>query len=185
MHRRVSFSHKHLQLEDIALYYSDSETALRLFFSNRNDKFTDRFANYTSDEVFNELNNRVDELNHTSSLSLLAAIEAFFYIDYLHRNYKRLKDPISKQFKEIHKDKKSNPSLQEDILAAWENNFNNFSNIISELKGAFKYRHWLAHGRYLTPKWGRQKYDFESVYQLADNIFNNFPFVGIKNMDDK
>ena len=31
---------------------------------------------------------------------------------------------------------------------------------------AFKYRHWLAHGRYWEPKLGRI-YDYYSLYDLA------------------
>jgi hypothetical protein len=51
--------------------------------------------------------------------------------------------------------------------------------VIGDLKGAFKYRHWLAHGRYWEPKLG-QKYDYYSVYILAESIFGSFPFEGMK-----
>jgi len=45
-----------------------------------------------------------------------------------------------------------------------------YSKLINALQGAFKYRHWLAHGRYWVPKYG-QKYDFDSVYVLARETF--------------
>lgn len=38
--------------------------------------------------------------------------------------------------------------------------------LLGELAGAFRYRHWLAHGRYWQPKLGR-KYDYLSVFGLA------------------
>jgi hypothetical protein len=49
--------------------------------------------------------------------------------------------------------------------------------LIGELRGAFRFRHWLAHGRYWTPKLGR-RYNYEDVYALADETFKSFPFFG-------
>jgi len=46
--------------------------------------------------------------------------------------------------------------------------------MIGELRGAFKFRHWLAHGSYWPPKLGR-RYDFTFVYSLADDVLNAFP----------
>ena len=43
-----------------------------------------------------------------------------------------------------------------------------------DLKGAFKFRHWLAHGRYWDPNLGRKKYDFQSLYALAEEFFECF-----------
>jgi len=48
------------------------------------------------------------------------------------------------------------------------------SSLIGELKGAFRFRHWLAHGRYFQP--GR-KYDYRGLYVLAINVLTNFPLV--------
>lgn len=39
--------------------------------------------------------------------------------------------------------------------------------IIGDVKRAFKYRHWLAHGRYWTPKLG-QGYNYAAVYGVAN-----------------
>jgi hypothetical protein len=50
--------------------------------------------------------------------------------------------------------------------------------LIGELRSAFKFRNWLAHGRYWTPKLGRN-YDFESLYLLADAVFSPLPLRGI------
>jgi len=40
------------------------------------------------------------------------------------------------------------------------------SNLFFELKLAFKFRHWIAHGRYWKPKIGK-KYDFNEIFKLA------------------
>lgn len=46
-----------------------------------------------------------------------------------------------------------------------------YKGFISELITAFKYRHWLAHGRYWEPKLGRI-YDYYSLYDLAYEMEN-------------
>ncbi len=175
---RVPFSNEHQNLSDISLHHSDTEISLKLYFLNARN-YAERFSTYTIDEIQEELRERIDELNLTSSLSLLAAIEAVFRIDYLQRNYRRKKDSLSVACREIYKEKQTKASLENDILDAWKVNTEGSNQLISDLKGAFKYRHWLAHGRYWSPKMGRPSYDYETIYELAESIFNSFPFVGL------
>jgi hypothetical protein len=61
-------------------------------------------------------------------------------------------------------------------LPVWKREPTIRAGLISDLIGAFRYRDWLAHGRYWPPKLGR-KYDYESVYKLAEDILDSFPFV--------
>ncbi|KAF3982003.1 MAG: hypothetical protein HFP81_00555 [Methylococcales symbiont of Hymedesmia sp. n. MRB-2018] len=178
MARRVSFSNKQLELGEIAIHYLDSESSLKLYFSSENNDYEERFSGYSSGELANELRRRITELSHTSSLSLLATLEAIFRIDYLQRNYNRKKDSLSRTLREIYQEKSIRASLEDDILDAWKTNTHGTSQIISDLKGAYKYRHWLAHGRYWEPKMGRQSYDYDSVYELTETILNSFPFEG-------
>jgi hypothetical protein len=72
--KRVSFSHAHLELEDIAIHHLDTSSALKSYFSPNGDN-RERFIGYTSEDLAGELMARLDELSHTSSLSLLAALE--------------------------------------------------------------------------------------------------------------
>lgn len=175
MAKRVSFSHQNLELDDISIYHLDSENSLRLYYKTKNEE---RFANYTDDDLANELRDRTDELNRSSCLSLLAAVEAVFRIDYLQRNYKKKKDALSRKFRAVYKMKSIKVSLEDDILDAWKEHSHGASQLISDLKGVYKYRHWLAHGRYWQPKMGRQNYDYGSVYELAELTLNSFPFEG-------
>ena len=179
MVKRLSFSNQHLELNDISIHHLDSENSFKLYYRADNEDYEERFADYTTDELVNELRARIDELSHTSSLSLLAALEAAFRIDYLQRCYKRKKDVLSRQFRAIYKKKSTKVSLENDILDAWKENAHGASQLISDLKGVYKYRHWLAHGRYWQPKMGRQNYDYSSVYELAELTLNSFPFEGI------
>ncbi|MCP4113718.1 MAG: hypothetical protein GY749_50690 [Desulfobacteraceae bacterium] len=175
MAKRVSFSNQHLELNDISMHHLDSENSLKLYYRTENEE---RFAGYTAADLANELRIRADELGRSSSLSVLAALEAVFRIDYLQRNYKKKKDVLSRKFRDIYKEKNIRVSLEDDILDAWKENAYGASQLISDLKGVYKYRHWLAHGRYWQPKMGRQHYDYASVYELAELTLNSLPFEG-------
>jgi len=109
-------------------------------------------------------------------MSLLAAVEAAFRIDYLQRCYQKKKDDVSRQFWDIYKEKDTRASLEDDIFEVWKNATSGSSKLIAELRGAFKFRHWLAHGRYWTPKLG-QRYDYLSVYPLVLQALSSLPLM--------
>ena len=171
---RVSFSGEHQELPQIAMHHRDIVASLRIYFRPGNERFEERFAGYSSQELKNELNFRLSETDLSSALNVLSAVEAAFRIDYLQRCYKKMKDNLSRKFREIHQEKGSRASLEKDIFSTWKNESNVPVHLVGDLIGTFKYRHWLAHGRYWTPKLGR-KYDYESVYILAQTVFDSFP----------
>jgi hypothetical protein len=179
MVKKVSFSRQHQEISQIEVYYTDMTEAIKEYFRPRTKMLSERFLGYTITELNAERDERLAELDRTSSLSILSAIEAAFRIDYLQRCYQKKKDPLSRLFREIHKRKGSKTSLEDDILSAWKQKSSVTSEALGNLKRAFKYRHWLAHGRYWEPKLGKAKYDYQSVYQLAQIVLNSFPFQGI------
>lgn len=172
---RVSFSGEHLELPGISRHHLDIETSVRDYFSLRNPRLEPRFTGYTPDEIRKELASTLEENERTTCMTILASLEAAFRLDYLQRCYKRLRDPLSREFRALHATKGSRASLEGDIFSAWKRNSTVTASTISELTGAFKYRHWLAHGRYWKPKLGK-KYDYQGVYSLAESVFNSFPF---------
>ena len=172
---RVSFSGLHRELPEITTHHQDLVSSLKLYFSAGSPSYLLRFDEYTVTEVTDELRQRLDETDLTSSLAVLTSLEAAFRIDYLQRCYRRKKDQVSRAFRKIYKSKQGRASLEEEIFIAWAKNSSVPSSIISELRGAFRFRHWLAHGRYWTPKFGR-RYDFMDVFELAELAFNSFPF---------
>ena len=107
-------------------------------------------------------------------MDVFGALEAAFRIDYLQRCYRRGRDDVSRAFRNLHNNKGRRVSLEGDILAAWLQNSNVSRQVIADLKRAFKYRHWLAHGRYWNPRF--RKLDYEEVYMLAEATLNTFPF---------
>jgi hypothetical protein len=173
MPRRVGFSDRHLSLEEIAQHHKDLEQALRLYFREGHDLFAQRFFGYAASELAAELSERLYEIEVASAFSVMAALEAAFRIDYLLRNYEKRKDPVSRDLRALHKRKGTNASLEDDIFRVWSAHISPPS-IIGDLRGAFNFRHWLAHGRYWQPKLGRA-YDFATIYALAEAVLNGFP----------
>ena len=174
---RVSFSGENLEVSEINQYYEDVATSIRNYFSPINPRYEVRFFGYTLDEIRNEMHATLEEHERNSAMNILAALEAAFRVDFLQRCYKRRKDRLSRAFRDIHKQKRMRISLEDDIFSAWTDNSSVASSVLSDLRGAFKYRHWLAHGRYWEPKLG-QKYDYQSLYVLAKSVFDNLPFEG-------
>jgi len=177
---RVSFSGNHPVLPEIAIHHQDLESSLTLYFSVGSPSYVIRFVGYSATEVTDELGERLYEADLTSSLTVLSSVEAAFRIDYLQRCYRREKDPVSRAFREIYKAKQQHASLDDEIFEAWINNSSGTRSIIGELRSVFRFRHWLAHGRYWTPKLGR-RYDFNDVFALADLTLRSFPFYDFGN----
>ena len=175
--RRVSFSGEHLPLVEIAQYYSDIEASVRNYFSFNNLYLENRFVGYTPLDIELEMTSVLVEHGRSTSMSILAALEAAFRMDFLHRCYKRQKDPLSRSFRTLYQkyQNKGQHVPLGDIFLQWKSHSTVRRSIVSDLEQAFKYRHWLAHGRYWTLKIGRE-YDYDDIYTLAESIYNSFPF---------
>ena len=172
--RRVTFSGEHLPLVEIAQHYSDIEASVRNYFSFDNLQSDERFVDYTPPEIELEMTFVLAEHARSTYMSILAALEAAFRMDFLQRCYKRQKDPLSRSFRTLYQNKGQHVPLG-DIFLQWKSYSTVPLSIISDLEQAFKYRHWLAHGRYWTKKIGRE-YDYDYIYALAESIYDSFPF---------
>jgi len=157
---------------EIAEYHNDVVSSLRLYFG---EMLRVSAADFRScDAIANLLTLRVEETDQRSAFFILASLEAAFRIDYECRCQKRMKDDVSRAFRAIYKSRRTRVSLEEDIFEAWKEHSTGSRQLIGELRGAFKFRHWLAHGHYWEPKLGR-RYDFIFVYSLADLVLSAFP----------
>ncbi len=175
MASRVNFSGQHLELEEIGEHYADVDESLKRYFSPTpaNKK---RFDGYSQEEIAFELRQRLVEQHQLGALSILGALEAAFRMDYLQRVYARRKDDLSQAFRALYKAKGARVSLEDDILEAWKAHSNVSPRLVGDLCGALKYRHWLAHGRYWTPKLG-QRYDYDGLYEFAEAVLCAFPML--------
>jgi hypothetical protein len=168
--------HSALALEEIEIYHTDILAALSLYFSSDSPSYTVRFAGNSPTEVQSALAQRIDESELRSTLALLTSLEASFRIDFDSRCRGRLKDDLSRYFQGLEKERGDKIRLDEDILEGWKLHSTAPPSLIAQLKGAFKFRHWLAHGRYWIPKLGRA-YDFELGFTMTSAIVSGFPFV--------
>ncbi|MEZ4939205.1 MAG: hypothetical protein R2799_16590 [Crocinitomicaceae bacterium] len=172
MAKKVSKSNENLSIEEVAEIFSFREKSLKLLFSDRNPNFLIDFVGLSQNEVRNELKNQLEEIEKDACLNILAVIEARFRLDYIIRCEGKHKEEISRKFRELFSEFQYRISLEDKILKEWKETPEVDSTIISNIKGAFKYRHWLAHGRYWTYK--APKYDFFGLYNLAIQL-NTIP----------
>ena len=109
------------------------------------------------------------ELDWVTILDLVAAAEAAIRVDFLNRAYHGNGERISKIFRGLYKQYGPSVRLDEDILEAWKAHDPAIKNAVGDFKGVLKMRHWLAHGRYWTPKFG-MAYSPADVFAIASNL---------------
>jgi hypothetical protein len=174
--KRIDFqpSGSRLNYIEIAEYYQGVRTALANFYIGDSAAFIERYAFSTQQEVQTSYRKESSEFEHSTCLTVLAALEARFRIDYLARSENKLKDALSQSLRKLYA-KHRNKLGFEDLLNAWKRHSPALSDHISQLKTALIYRHWLAHGRYWEPKLGR-KHDFSDIWNLAYKIEQDFLF---------
>ncbi|MGB6828127.1 MAG: hypothetical protein WBE41_08805 [Terracidiphilus sp.] len=165
-----------------ALYHHDSIESLKRYFSPGLPDSISWIDTFPGPRIAVSLADYAKEASLRSSLAILTSIEATFKRDYRFRCEERLKDTLSRAFREIHKGKPDyrSVSLERDIFDTWSRNVPDANRLIGDLRSAFRFRNWLAHGRYWIPRLGRN-YDFEYLYRLADAVYSSLPLCG---MDD-
>jgi len=179
MGSRVPLSPERLVFEEVATAHSDIEKSIRFYYGQPSIETLDpKFIGYTPDQVAEERDERLAYLDRNAAFNVLAALEASFRLDIRVRCDGRKKDELSRSFRRLRKVKgEDRVSLEQHILEQWKAHRPQSKSLISDLKAAFRYRHWLAHGCYWNPKLGK-KYDFSSVYQLAQEVDQTLPLHG-------
>ncbi|AUX27073.1 uncharacterized protein SOCEGT47_076520 [Sorangium cellulosum] len=137
----------------------------------------EQFVGMSEEEVRRHFGDARDELEHVTCLQLLAAAEAVLRVDYLIRVYGKQKDPISKAFRALYKEKKRRVALDEDLLDLWREHEPASRTVIGDFRGALHYRNWLAHGRYWKPALARSNYDAQSLFEDLCALFRKLPGV--------
>jgi hypothetical protein len=161
-----------------AQYHYDVVESLKRYFSPDTPDSLERLDAFSVVRIDARPEDYIEETGLRSSLAILTWMEAAFQLDYQYRCRKKLKDDLSTAFRAIHKRKPVYVSIEKVIFDAWSRHAPGERQLIGELRSAFKFRNWLAHGRYWTPKVGR-KYDFESLYLLADAVYCTLPLHGM------
>ena len=123
------------------------------------------------DAYFEEL---IDEADKQACLFIIAPAEATIRRDFWNRvDGKRGKhtDPVNRTFCNIRNSRQVRERLEEDILDTWSDAVPGAKSKIGVFKGALKFRHWLAHGRYWVPKFGR-KFDPTALVGIVTRLFD-------------
>jgi hypothetical protein len=169
MANRILAASQPASLVALADYHRDTEASLRLYFTSINPNFVALFAGDRLSEVAEKLANRILETDMRSGLAVMASVEAAFRLDYQWRRKAKKPDAVSITFR---RHRRPYVRLDEDIWEAWSVAHPMTRPLISQLRSAFNFRHWLAHGRCWTMG---QKYDFQTLYLLAQSVLTTFP----------
>jgi hypothetical protein len=97
---------------------------------------------------------RVASLVTLHQKAILTRLEAAFRTDFDQRCRRRKRDAISRDFRVLRKTRGLQIGLETDIFDTWRKHLPELGGLIGDLRGAFKFRHWLAHGRYWFRSWG-------------------------------
>lgn len=169
MANRILAASQTASLLALADYQRDAEASLRLYFTSINPDFVVLFAGDRPSDVAAKLADRIHETDMRSALAIMASVEAAFRLDYEWRLKAKKPDAVSITFR---RHRRRNVRLDEDIWETWKVNHPTTGQLISQLRSAFRFRHWLAHGRYWP---AGQKYDFQTLYILAQAVLTTFP----------
>jgi hypothetical protein len=164
-------------ISDIHAYHATTDSSLRFYYTESCPDFVVRCFGYTDIEVADELGDHLEETELRSSLALLTRIEAALRIDFETRCKRRKRDKLTREFRKLRSKRQDRVRLDE-LLEIWKSEHPQLSPLIKDLSGAFRFRHWLAHGRYWTPKLGR-KYDYTTVLIITESVFVSFPFIEV------
>ncbi len=173
--RRPSFSPsgQHLSISDIADHFEGVKDSLSYYYTSRES----RAANHplaTEEELEKEYRAAIFELEMTTCLSLLVALEALFRLDYLFRAEMRLKDDMSREFGKIYARHRERARF-DILLKVWKRRVPAIREHMQRLSAAAHFRDWLAHGRYWIPHLAR-KHGYLDIYELASAIEQEVSF---------
>jgi hypothetical protein len=174
---KISFSGQEKSIESVLNWYEDQKEALRdlrakivdAIINSKSIKVDDKFIGLTLSEINEYFINNEAELEHLACFDTISATEALLRVDYYKKVYNKDKSALGRIFRDVYKKKGNRISLEEDIIENWKKTSGN--EVFSNFLGLLNYRHWLAHGRYWNPKFGRN-YSFDTAFEISETIFD-------------
>lgn len=170
----ISKSGKHLDIDYVCHKKTSVDHSINLFYSIKNPDYYADFIGMSKDEIEETKEGMLKENDITHSLIILTTIEALIRLDADKKYCSKKKNEFSRLIKDIYdKTKGERIKLEDDLINARMNvDDTNLRRSYNELKKCFKYRHWLAHGRYWDPK-RISEVDFDSIRILILSILNS------------
>lgn len=148
-------------------------------YDNLGDKtFIDqKFFSMNEDEILEYFDFLRNELNTMVSFNIIASIEAMVRMDFMNRAISRkMKDSLSKDLRKISKSKGARISLIEDIINTTLVHNRKIKIEIDRFKELYKFRHWLAHGRYWEMA-VNNSFTINEVFSITQDFLNSYPFL--------
>lgn len=174
----LKFNSDKISSEKIIHYYNSALSALDVKFRQPNDDLryltdAERGALFDSARV---------ELSIEAGFMLLAYVESLFRTDFVLRvENRKWKDPLTLYFRDTYNvATKPYKYGLEDIFYGWRYKSGRcdeqMDNIIANLPQYFKYRNWIAHGRYwiFDEENYIRRYNFDSICLLVGQIHKHF-----------
>jgi hypothetical protein len=113
----------------------------------------------------------LDEADKQASFFIIAAAEAGILVDFYRRVAMRgPKSSVTRAFRSLHSTCSEQRVRLKDILDTWAAQVPVAKSDIRLFKGALTFRHWLAHGRYWVPKFGRA-FDPTALVGIVTRLF--------------
>ena len=163
---KVSLADEQRSPGDVELHHRELCEAVRETFARRR---ADAETQDESNRLADALSETLLEIDRTDALFVVASLEATIRVDYLTCVDRRWRDPLSRAFRTVHRERSNRARLSEDLIARWTDIAHIRGKIVAELRQAIKYRNWLAHGRYWTLKLG-EPLDFETVFDIVEEF---------------
>jgi hypothetical protein len=122
----------------------------------------------------NRLPLAIQESEQLATMALFAAVEASLQIDYHNRVRRRIKKgkSLRQLYKKIHQattHKKLQAPPVQWLLDSWKQVLHQSAQLGGNLLAAFRYRHWLAHGRYWVFRGNAISHDL--LFSLVSRFF--------------
>lgn len=170
---RFHIARQQYSLQDIKRYYDYSLRAIECTYSaSANNRYDEIFFGRAETEIRQEAAAVKRELSHLCSLCAMAYIESLFRIDSFVRVKHKCKGDLTSTVRALLKAKSSIPLVRfEDLLDVWKDEYASEAELFRNIKNSFKFRHWIAHGRYWQPHDDIDRhFDFPDIFILAQQV---------------
>jgi len=138
------------------------------------------YAGLSNPEIEDAFAEQFEELDHQVTCALIASFEAAVCRDFRTRCKSR-KTAIGRKCKDLYKRKKQADERVTfvEVLDIWSGESKKHK-VTEELKKLYRFRHWLAHGRWFPQKSGLAHVDPERALEIGEEFFHAHPDVDVE-----
>jgi hypothetical protein len=162
---------------DVWLYYIQYVEALEAYKATvmeraiRGEESSPIFRDWTVDKIRKNFERLNDELICWAILNFIATTEAIVRRDYLRRVRENKKQPLSRIYKELYRNKGKAVRLKDDLLLNWPKVTPSCKTVVNRfISEILPIRNWIAHGRYY--KFQPKTMNVETIRTRIEELLN-------------